>query len=852
MKHLLWLLTVAVCSLTAKGQSECHITHFDEFNGMSQWYVTQIVQDRHGMMWFGTWNGLNRYDGYRFECFKPYPGDGCNTPSDRIGDLMLTKEGNLWCFIDERVFLFNVETCRFSTLSPSQEALARQTFERRHAESLRQYNTPYLYIDPFGTEWTIHPEGMLLRRGKDEPQPVAYPAPELKDHPRYCTTDTEGNLWLRSDYGAYKLTFSQKPYTRFPQEKTSQIRFFMVDRQQRYWVSSKEDATVRLFAADNRLLGYLGRDGRLHPQYTSFGSPVYSMLQDHRGTIWLGSKPDGLFRLEEHTAGEFQLTHWQHDARNPYSLSSNEIYYLAEDRQHRLWIATFDGGINCMPEPTSPQPRFIHSGNQLRGYPKATGFERSRQIHLTDDNVLLAATTAGLVIADISGRDFTRMRFKSHTKDIHRANSLSNNATMYVMEDHRHRIFVCTESGGVNQIVSSQLLADQLDFKHYNTQTGLPSDVALSAIDAQDHLLVVCNNQVLYLYPDEERSVSFNAHFWQNQFRFSDAAPVLLPDGRRIFGLQDGAFTVYPQQIHKNTFVPPIALTALSIENGPVDRAVNALDTLELHPPLRDLTLYFAALDYHDAEQISYAFRLGDDKEAWNYIGKDHSATFLDLSPGTYQLQIRSTNSDGLWVENTRTLTLIVYPTFWETRWAQALYALLIALAVWAILYIRLYIRNIKQQQRDIHEAYLALLNAHHQQEMQAAEQQAAVLPSPALQEQQLLAKAKVKAEDDAFMKRAVQFIEEHIDDPDINIGDMADATATSRSGLNRKMKALLGVTPLEFIREARIQRACQMLSSGTPVVDVAYRCGFSDPKYFGKCFKAQTGLTPSDYKAQH
>ena len=96
-----------------------------------------------------------------------------------------------------------------------------------------------------------------------------------------------------------------------------------------------------------------------------------------------------------------------------------------------------------------------------------------------------------------------------------------------------------------------------------------------------------------------------------------------------------------------------------------------------------------------------------------------------------------------------------------------------------------------------------------------------------------------------------MKFIEEHIDDSDINIGDMAEATLTSRSGLNRKMKSLLGVTPLDFIREARIRKACLLLKKGMSVNDVAYGCGFSDPKYFGKCFKAEMGMTPTEYRNQ-
>lgn len=88
------------------------------------------------------------------------------------------------------------------------------------------------------------------------------------------------------------------------------------------------------------------------------------------------------------------------------------------------------------------------------------------------------------------------------------------------------------------------------------------------------------------------------------------------------------------------------------------------------------------------------------------------------------------------------------------------------------------------------------------------------------------------------------------IGDSSITIDDMASAVAVSRSGLHRKVKHLVGTSPMEFLREARIRKAIQMLTeSSKPVSEIAYLCGFSDPKYFSKCFKASTGQTPTEYK---
>ena len=837
---LIWCILVGwMNSLSA--QPQCTVTHYDEFSGMAQWYVTQIVQDQQGMMWFATWNGLNRYDGYEFVCFKSRVGDGIDMPSDRIRDIVLAKDGSLRCLVDTRVFGFCTKTCKFFQLPEAEERQLKVDFDHSHQKELafEHAGEPNFYKDLYGTEWAVGQKGRLMYKNPSTGQYTDYPAEwHGAARIRFCTADKEGNAWFTSSFGVFKLSFQRKPYHLFEHQAPDQVRCFYVDKKQRYWITTRNDATVRLYDSNNHLLGYLGHDGRLHSQYTSFGSPIYHIMQDSKGNYWLSSKPDGLFRLKEAVDDIFSIDHFIHKENDIHSLSDNDLYNTIEDQYGRLWVATFNQGVNCIPDPQATQPVFLHHGNGLQ-VSKDLGL-RVRQFHIARGHILMAATTTGLLVADISPKDAKQIVFKHHTKDIHRSNSLSNNATMYVAEDSRHRIFVCTESGGVNQILTDDLPANQLEFRHFNTSTGLPSDVALSAVAYGDNMLIVSNNQLMILMPDSEQLQSHESFFWQDKLRFSDATPTILPDGRAIFGLQNGAFTIRMEDIKKSTFVPPIAWTGLSIENQQTEHAVNALDTLVLVPDERNLILRFAALDYSSENQTLYAFRFGNGSEAWSHIGKDHSVTLLDLKPGTYLLQIRSTNNDGVWVDNIRTLTIIVKPTFWETRWAQLLYVLLLALLIWGILRTRRYIITLKRHQQELHEAYLTLLNAKgtNDEDMKRSEEQPA--------------KPKMKPEDEMFMQRAMKFIEEHISDADINIGDMADATATSRSGLNRKMKSLLGVTPLDFIREARIRKACQMLKDGAAVNDVAYNCGFSDPKYFGKCFKADIGMTPTEYKVEN
>lgn len=105
------------------------------------------------------------------------------------------------------------------------------------------------------------------------------------------------------------------------------------------------------------------------------------------------------------------------------------------------------------------------------------------------------------------------------------------------------------------------------------------------------------------------------------------------------------------------------------------------------------------------------------------------------------------------------------------------------------------------------------------------------------------------RPEDEAFMRRVMAYVEENIGNSDANVSEMAAEAAVSETSLYRKMHSLLGVSPGSFMQEARLVRASELLKETSSVSDVAYACGFENPKYFSKCFKKRFGLSPSDYR---
>ena len=105
-------------------QPLCTVVKYDEGNGVSSSHITQLLQDELGFMWFATWNGLCRYDGYEFRTFKPAVGDGCHMSTDRIRDISLLPGGQILCQTDEGYYLFNLHNYQFRDLSDKEQVQA--------------------------------------------------------------------------------------------------------------------------------------------------------------------------------------------------------------------------------------------------------------------------------------------------------------------------------------------------------------------------------------------------------------------------------------------------------------------------------------------------------------------------------------------------------------------------------------------------------------------------------------------------------------------------------------------------------------------------------------------------------
>lgn len=777
---------MSMCSSVAYGMAEeDYVTdNLDEISDISRQHITQILQDKKGLLWLSSWNGLYRFDGYDFVSFKAKPGDGNDMNSDRFRNIVLdyditpkTAVGNIYCLVDDDVFLFDVRKSIFLPVTGKTNEKAREIF-KLHGSRTGDFT------DNRGIHWKIAPEGFL------------------RYVPRMQT-------WSRVDGIGTSIT-----------------RLMYRDNSGRLWIGTK-DGRLAVFNSSLSLIGYMGKDGRLHTGLTDF-FPVYCMCEDNKGDIWFGCKPFGLFRLHGNRIGKVD------------GLNSGDIYDLKKDRKGRIWVATHVGGINVVSikETVSPDA-FHYSIRHIKG----TEGLRVRRLLILEDGTMFATTTAGLLVADNIYEPLDKIRWRMHVREANRKESLSDNATMNVIRDSKGRIFVTTESGGLNRLLTENLHAGRFSFRHYGMENGMGSDVTMACAELPDNkLLIQCNNMLSVLDTETSRIENYGRSFWGEGLQFSDAEPLMLNDGRVLVSLQAGALTFPVKELSVVSYVPRIVLTSLRMTDMMPDYAVDYKDTIIIHPSHRDFTLSFSALDYTGNRYIRYATKLDADS-TWSYPTAINSIDFRDIDAGTHILKIRSTNALGQWTDNIRTVTIVVEPTFFEAWYGRLLVMLVIVGFIAALTYIIMYVRGLERRRKETLEAYLLLL----EQKEEAKDCKPSL---PEHHPEPIVIAPRLSSEDEMFMNKITGFIEKNISDSDISINDMAAAMAVSRSGLNRKMRQLLGVTPADFLKEARMNKAVKMLKeTGAPVADIAYACGFSDPKYFAKCVKASTGKTPREIR---
>ena len=440
---------------------------------------------------------------------------------------------------------------------------------------------------------------------------------------------------------------------------------------------------------------------------TPMEGTAYFIMQDSKGIIWIATKGNGLVRAEQisPTSMSYKLTRYQHDSNDMYSLSDNNVYCVYEDHHGRIWAATFAGGINYISQGEHGETVFINHRNNLKGYPIDVCY-KTRFITSDNNGRLWVGTTTGAVAFDENFKKPEDIQFHHFSRVPNDTKSLSNNDVHWIIATQQKELYLATFGGGLNKLISISEDGHG-EFKSYSVLDGLSSDVLLSIReDHKQNLWISTENGICKFVPSGERFENYDERSISFRVRFSEAASTLTSGGDMLFGTSNGLFMFTPDSIRKSSYVPPVVFSKLMVANEdviPGEKSILKVDLddtqeLVLSHDENIFSVQYAALDYTNPQNIQYAYILDGFEKQWTFADRQRSVTYTNLPKGDYIFRVRSTNSDGVWVDNERILNITILPSFWETPLAYVLYVCFVLLIIFVAVYILFTIYRLKHE----------------------------------------------------------------------------------------------------------------------------------------------------------
>ena len=637
--------------------------------------------------------------------------------------------------------------------------------------------------------------------------------------------DKDGLLWLCSaDNGIYCVSFSPNQFhvIPLPQGDESGVKA----------IYQLKNGDI-LVGARSKNLYVLDEQGRMKHVFDyaryHIGS-VYHIMCDDKQNLWLSTKGDGLVKLSPEASSPigYRITRYTYDPKNKYSLSGKNVYMTYMDSKHRIWVATLDGGLNLMQE-TQQGVKFYNKLNDMRLYPGYGLFMDVRNMVEDSHGRMWVGTIDGLMSFGTNFKDVRKLQFQTYRKTD--TNTRANSDIYGLYKDGNKQVWMCTFGGGLSRL-------DGFDYKErlpilasLGDKEGLHNDVIVSILEDRRGRLWLVNSDGLSCYDYKAGRIrSFDNSDGFPHVQLEESSCELLQNGEIWLGCKEGILAYQPDSIHTSYLQYPIYIIGGKVNNQDIrsytehpilDGSIVFADHLTLSHSQSMFTLEFAALNYYNPERISYRYRLKGYDHDWHYAGTNRIASYTNVPSGTYQFEVEVIDATNPDAHSMRSLTITILPPWWATWWAYLIYVILLSIVSYYAF------RYVKYQIRLKNDIYIQNKLAEYKRKFNAEQQ------------------------DKEFADKVNAIVEKNISNPDFEIDMIANELGMSRTTFFKKMKAVMGCSPSDMVKNFKLSYAVELLKhSDLSITDVAYRCGFTDVGYFGKCFRKKYGMSAREFIA--
>jgi signal transduction histidine kinase/ligand-binding sensor domain-containing protein len=581
-----------------------------------------IIADSINRIWFTTKKGISHYNPEQgsFTNYNLTLPDSSSGDKINIGQIAADKDGNLWLGgYFKGLFYLDVNTSLASYYSHSDDPGSLPDFGNGIIK---------LFFDRSGTLWISMPWNGL-----------AY-------------LDPQKSMFNPLAIG---LPFKQ------PDESKSLNKFLVVGRKSDSIFYVKN--TTGLFAWNYKQNSYERIELNNDKVYRQIGY----VLAAYDGLLWIGSSGEGLF---SYNPVNKSVKNFRNDPKDSTSISSDKITILTEDKNGNLWIGTDGNGLCRYNRPGKIFTRypFIENNGAMQA---ANELDDSRvlSMYFDKDGILWIGTNLGGL-----------NRFNPQTEKFTSFLDLKSgfNCIINIYEDSKNRFWAGTYLSGL-------FLFDKKtgDKKRYSEKDGLlfNSVIGISE-DNSGNIWLASARGLSRLNPESNSFKNYPVPIGDSQSNTS----ILFRSTDGLFQVSKtgGLISFNPGGMNESMVPPAVVIESVGFtDENNKDTVLFTYDRnqVELKYNENRVSFEYVALHYANSESNMYSYRLdGYDKE-WIQIGTQRSATYTNLSPGSYTFRVKAANSDGIWNETGASFTVIILPPWWRTWWAYGIY-LMILLAV--------------------------------------------------------------------------------------------------------------------------------------------------------------------------
>jgi ligand-binding sensor domain-containing protein/DNA-binding response OmpR family regulator/nitrogen-specific signal transduction histidine kinase len=434
------ILFIILCyfysSTTIAQLTNLKFENFGTNEGLSSSTCVELFQDREGVLWIGTNDGLNKYDGYNFEVYRPIPGDINSISNNRINTIIEDFNNNLWIGTDDGLNVLDKGNNRFFRISLSQDELHKVIVYDLFFDEL----TSILWIA------TNNGVSKILLKDSFELNSLNIERYQNNSNDNNSISqnnitsiqnDLDNQLWFVSnDHYLNKYNTKSNNFTRYLITQHSAKDFdhlpkaTMVDSDGDFWIGNNLSHLVYWNTKKNKfeIISIVDKD-----------ITIFDIYQDRKGLVWIATDGDGIYILDKKTR---EINHILNSTSNPFSLPNNQPSKIFEDQKGIFWIASYNKGISKLVLSKSDFGHYFHQSNKKDGLSDKIG-----QAVLEDSSkrIWIGTGNGGLNLFNEKENSFTH--YKSSVKN---SNTISSDKILSLSESYDGSVWIGTWDGGLN------------------------------------------------------------------------------------------------------------------------------------------------------------------------------------------------------------------------------------------------------------------------------------------------------------------------------------------------------------------------------------------------------------------